>query len=830
MFHNYLITALRNFFRHKLYSFINIAGLTVGLTCTIFIILFVREQLSYDRWIPDTDNLYRVEATSLNPGQAPTRLSTIAFPVTQAMLEQIPEVKARTRLVRTGVSILIGDKVFPEKMDVVDPNFLQVIKLPLVSGMAATALMRPDSIILSQENARKYFGDAAALGKTLIMSAEYCDPSYDNCEIRRQTLTVTGILRDLPHNTQLAVNLLMPNISDMAPISDELRTNWSWFSGWGYVRLAPGTDPAAVIGKINAIFDRSFDPSKQMNVKLKGSQVLIPHLTPFLDDHLSTDKYDGGGGGSMTPPGSWATVYGFGAIGVLILLLACFNFTNLATARAIVRAREISLRKVVGATRWQLMVQFLGESMLMALIALILALALVEMLLPAFDRFLNMPIAFRYFQDWPLLLFILGIGLLTGLLGGIYPALVLSGFRPAMALRRSSANRQGVGLTRTTLVVMQFAVSIGLGIAALVIFAQISFARSIDLGFQPNGVLVLNTGNLPQKATHNLALALRASSAISDTAFAQSIPLDNDHNNWPVRLPGSAMSQTFVMLPASPTYMQLLGIRLLAGRFLSEQRASDMVNPSDMISGKLSVPANILINASGVHRLGLTPQQAVGKTLILWNGRVTVAGVVADVKADGPGSLPTGTVYVYWSRNAGSNLSVRIRNGRTHDAMTFIERTWRAFAPSVALQWHFLDDDYNKQFQTEERQGTIFGLFVGIAVVIAAMGLFGLAAFSTERRTREIGIRKTFGARTRDIVLMLLWQFSIPVLVANLIAWPVAYYYLHHWLEGYAYRISLSPFYFIAAGVTALVIAWATVIVHAAQVAKTNPIHALRYE
>jgi putative ABC transport system permease protein len=829
MFQNYLITALRNFTRHKLYSFINIAGLTVGLACAIFIILFVWDQLSYDRWIPDTGSLYRVEATISDPGQRPNRLAAIAFPVTQAMLEQIPEVKARTRLVRMGVSILVGDKIFPEKMDVVDSNFLQVIKLPLVSGAAGTALARPDSVVLSQARARKYFGDVPALGRTLLMSAEYCDASYD-CEIRRHTLTVTAILRDLPHNTQLTADLMMSNISDLAPITPELRTNWSYFSGWGYVRLAPGADPAAVTRKISAIFDRSFDPAKQMSIKLKGSQVLEPHLTTFLDDHLSTDKYDGGGGGSMTPPGSWTIVYGFGAIGVLILLVACFNFTNLATARAIVRAREISLRKVVGATRRQLMAQFLCESMLTAFIALILALALTEMLLPAFDRFLNMPIAFHYLQDWPLLLFVLGIGLLTGFLSGIYPALVLSGFRPAMALRMSGSNQQGTGLTRTTLVVLQFAVSIGLGIAALVIFAQISFARSIDLGFRRDGIVVLNANNLPQKAVQSLALALRASPAISNTAFAQSIPLDNNHNNWPVRLPGSPASQLFVMLPASPTYMQLFGIQLLAGRFLSEQRAGDMVNPGDLISGKQKSPANILINASAARRLGFTPQQAVGKTLILYTGMVNIAGVVADVKADGPGSLANGTIYPYWSRNSGSNLSVRIRDGRVREALSFIEQTWRAFAPSLALQWHFMDDDYNKQFLNDERQGTIFGLFVGVAIFIAAMGLFGLAAFSAERRTKEIGIRKTFGARTRDIIMLLVWQFSIPVLIANLIAWPVAYYYLHHWLEGYAYRISLSPLYFVGAGVAALVIAWITVIAHAAHVARANPIHALRYE
>jgi putative ABC transport system permease protein len=238
----------------------------------------------------------------------------------------------------------------------------------------------------------------------------------------------------------------------------------------------------------------------------------------------------------------------------------------------------------------------------------------------------------------------------------------------------------------------------------------------------------------------------------------------------------------------------------------------------------------VLINASAARRLGFTPEEAVGKTLLVQGGRANVAGVVADVKEDGPSHPVNATIYSYWTHSDGGNLSVRIRDGRAREALAFIEHTWGAFAPSVALQWHFLDDDYNKQFLSDERQGRIFGLFVGIAIFIASLGLFGLAAFSTERRTREIGLRKTFGARTRDIILLLLWQFSIPVLAANLIAWPVAYYYLHGWLEGYAYRISLNPLYFIGAGAVALIIAWATVIVHAAHVARANPVHALRYE
>ena len=519
----------------------------------------------------------------------------------------------------------------------------------------------------------------------------------------------------------------------------------------------------------------------------------------------------------MTPAGSWTTVYGFAAIGVLILLVACFNFMNLATARAMLRAREISLRKCVGAARDQLIVQFLGESVLIALLALILALAMVEILLPTFDTFLGRPIALHYLSDWPLVLAILAIAVLAGLLSGVYPALVLSGFRPATILRASSASGSGSGLLRTSLVVLQFAVSIGLGMAVVVVFAQISFARNIDPGFQKSGVVLIDAGNVSPTARDSFADALRRNPGISDVAISDTVPLAGRTIVDNVRPPGGVSSQTFRIVAISPDFAELYRVRLLTGRLLSKSRGADR--------REVDTPYNVLINATAAKRLGYTPRSAIGKSFIVRTTTVTVVGVLDDIQMDGPRSPVVGTIYLYEPKFS-PIVSVRVRQGGLAATLSFIDRTWRAFAPTVAMQRHFLTDDFDNQFMADERQGAIFTLFVGIAIFIACLGLFGLAAFSTERRTREIGLRKTFGASTRDIVLMLLWQFSIPVLIANLIAWPVAYYYLHSWLHGYAYRISLSPLYFLGAGAAALVIAWATVFVHARRVASANPIHA----
>jgi putative ABC transport system permease protein len=825
MFRNYLMTALRNLARHRLYSFINIAGLTVGLTCAIFIILFLRDQLSYDRWIPGTENLYRLENTLTLPGKPPKQHAGIPFPEAQAMLDNIPEVQARTRLTRRSTTILIGNKQFPELVDTVDPNFLQVVRLPLVAGDPASVFARPESVVLSQTIARKYFGDQAPIGKTIVMSGQQCDATKQNCQLQQQTLVVTGVLRDLPHNTQLQADVMIPNTSAASPVNQEMRENWFWLAGWGYVRLAPGADPDVAAKKFRTVVDRLADPAKVLNVKQRGSDLLRPHLTPFADAHLSTDQF-----GGMTPPGSWAIVTGFGAIGTLILLIACFNFTNLATARAMMRAREIGLRKVVGAQRRQLIVQFLGEALVTAMIALVFALALTEMLLPLFDRVLGLPIKIDYFRDWRLMLFIAGLGAAAGLLSGIYPALVLSGFRPAATLRATSSGLAGSGRLRTALVVLQFAVSIGLGIAAAVIFAQISFSRNIDLGFRKDAVVILNITSIPPGTADSLARALRTGPDIASVATSDDVPLGNGHNHVSAHAPGATSSEELVLVPASPDYMPLYGIRLLAGRLLSEQRAADGLPPAGVRGGQ---PFNVLINAAAARHMGYSPQAVIGKTMTLdglGKNTITIVGVVADIKQDGPKTATENTVYMYWRAFPVESLSVRIRGGHAQDALSFIDRTWHSFVPSIAIQRHFLDDDYDQQFQTDERQGTLFGVFVGIAIFIACLGLFGLAAFSTERRTREIGLRKTFGARADDIVWMLLWQFSIPVLIANVIAWPIAWYYLHDWLQGFAYRIPLNPFYFLGAGGIALVIAWATVFVHALRVARANPINALRYE
>ncbi|HKD46302.1 MAG TPA: ABC transporter permease [Rhizomicrobium sp.] len=815
MLYNYLITALRNAIRHKLYSFINIAGLAVGLLCAVFIVLFLRYELSYDRWIPDSAGLYRVEVTGHNPGQPPLHFAGTSFPLPHAMLQQLPEIKAATLLTPENMTVTVRDRQFPESVDVVDPNFLDVVKLPLVEGIAAAALHEPDSIVISESAARKYFGSADPMGRTVEVSGL---PWYGSDQLHRQSMVVKAVMRDIPKNSQLSGEILLPNNSKADLMPEPEKQSWGNINSFGYVALQHGATVAQVMPKINALMDRSVDPMKLVHVNLKGSQILETTLTPFWDVHLSTDRY-----GGMTPGGSWATVYGFAVIGILILLVACFNFTNLATARAMIRAKEISLRKVMGARRIQLILQFLAESAATALVSLVLALSFAEIFLPAFSNFLGAPIELRYFSDWRLILAVTGVAVLAGLISGAYPALVLSNFRPALVLRTNRSGLSGSGILRTTLVVLQFAVSIGLGIAALVVFEQVSYARNMDLGFNRNNIVIVNAGNLATGARESFARALRTDPEIQDAALSSATPFaEGLKNNAFVKIPGHAFNDSFRDVAMSPGFLKAYGIPVVTGRPLSDAYGSDHFV-------KDGVAYDVLINETAARRLGFTPFSVIGKSFILDDTRVTVVGVSRDFKIEGARVAPAATIY----RNVPTltrYVSVRLKPGRLGEGLSHLDRVWRGFAPSAAIERHFLDRDFDLQYQADQKQDSVFGLFVGIAIFIACLGLFGLAAFSTERRTKEIGIRKSFGAEAKDIVLMLLWQFSMPVLVANLIAWPVAYYYLSHWLEGYAYRIPLSPLYFLAAGAAALVIAWATVYAHAARVARANPVHALRYE
>jgi putative ABC transport system permease protein len=824
---NYLVIAWRNMARHKLYSFINISGLAIGLACVIFVLLFIRDELSYDKWIPGTQNLYRLEVSVYVPGRDPLAMAVVPFPMPAAMHDEIPEVTGMTRFNRSAMTLMVGDRQFLEHVTAVDPDFFRIIKLPLIMGDPGRVFRDPQSLVLSESAARKYFGTTDVIGKIITTTAN-CEAADTACSDRMVSLKVTGVMRDIPYNSQLDGDVFLPNTSIVDRNSKQAKLSWHTENGYGYVTLALGADPQRVIAKMAPILDRAITGELTASGRhLRGSQAYTVHLTPFADVHLTSERWRF----SFKPPGSWTTVYGVGVIGFLILFVACFNFMNLATARGLLRAREIALRKTHGANRGQLVVQFLGEAVLMALLSLVLALALVEVMEPAFGRFLQHSVALNYASDCSLLLIIVGITFAAGLVSGSYPALVLSGFRPAMVLHANNNGPGSSGWLRNTLVVLQFAVSIGLGIAAAVVFTQISFVRNIDLGFRRDNVLVVRGGGLLTiEGRDGFIQKLRANPDVLDIAMINILPFDTSQITSSVQLAGHSeyieLNERVIGINA----VRLLSMKLVAGRLLSDKRAQDEVREGNADGAPANEGHNVLIDEAAASRLGLTPQQAIGKTIIYEKkSHLHIVGVLADAKFGGAREPAKASLYFYDPKFAAAAM-IRIRSDAIPQTLSFIDRAWHSFAPTKAMQRYFLDDDFGKLYQADERQGQMFGLFVGIAIFIACLGLFGLAAFTVGRRTREIGIRKIFGARVRDVVLLLLWQFSIPVLIANAVAWPVAWYYLQGWLQGFAYRITLNPIYFLGAGAVALAVAWATVFFHTLRVARANPIRALRYE
>ncbi len=826
MIKNYLLIALRNIVRHKLYSFINIIGLAVGLACVILIILFLRDELSYDKWVPDAENLYRIEMTFQVPDRPPLAMAMMPFPMPQAMRDEIPSVTGMTRVWQNGMTLTDGNRQFLENVDSVDPGFFKLIHLPLVAGDADTVFRQPQSLVLSKSAARKYFGDVNPLGHVLLTARAGCPDTDLDCQKQTVALRVTGVMRDLPHNTHLAGDVFIPNTSIADNTTQATKQSWITQAGWGYVRLAPGTDPNAVIAQMGPMLDRAVTPElKKLGIAARGSQAYRIRLTPFTQVHLDSSNLQF----NMTPPGSWATVYGVAVIGLMILLIACFNFTNLSTARAMLRAHEIGLRKTVGARKSQLVVQFLGEAVLMALLALVLALALAEVALPVLDTFLQRPIAFHYTTDRTLLFLMVAISIGAGLISGIYPALVLSGFSPASALRAKNAGHGGSGFMRNLLVVLQFAVSVGLGIAALVVFSQINYARDIELGFRYNDVLFVGASNLSSEQRQAMAQALRDTPGVIDVSASSKMPFQTGQALLQAQIPGQSDTFSLNRIAITPDYPKVFGMKLIAGRLLSETRSDDRIHNVAPGSDPLNEGRNIIINAAAARLMAFRPEQAVGRVILFNHSHVRIVGVLADAKVRGAREPVKPTAYAYVP-DYPMDFAIHLRPDNVPSTLAFIDHTWHAFSPTVAIQRIFLRDVFEQFYRPDERQGKVFAIFVAIAIFIACLGLFGLAAFTAGRRTREIGIRKVFGARTRDLVFLLLLQFSIPVLIANAVAWPVAWYYLHGWLQTFAYHISLSPLYFLGAGAVAMLIAWVTVYTHARKVAGANPIYALRYE
>lgn len=802
MFQNYIKVALRNLLRYKGYSFINIAGLVIGLATAILILLYIQDELSFDKFHPDYERIYRVTSEEIKDD----KFSHFAYafgPVAPRLLNDFPDIDQAVRVFPYSVSVQQDlQKQFQENQFVfADSTFFEVFGFRLKSGNPRTALQSPYAIVITEKIARKYFGNQDPIGQTLTVENSY-------------HFQVTAVLENIPSNSHLQFDFL----ASMGSVRDILSwalTGWHYPPMYTYLKLPPHYDSAALQAQFPDFLARnmgSWAPERRRMF-----------LQPMADIRLHSQLE-----GEMVVTGSAKFVYIFATVAFFILLIACINFMNLATARSVQRAREVGLRKVFGARRHQLVNQFFGESIFYAFFSLLLALLLVEALLPYVNQLLDKQLAVDYLNNWPLIAALIILTGLVGLLSGSYPALLLSRFRPAAVLKggklSGAGNTAGIRF-RSLLVVVQFAISIALIINANIIRDQLYFLKNKSLGFSKEQIVVVPVRDeVIQKnwtAIKNKLLTNPDIVAVTATSTIPGIDRDID---FPVKLEGMSDYADWNMpvMLVDHDFNKTFDIDILQGRDFSEEFATDQSSA-------------IILNESARKRLGW--DAPLGKKLEIHsvasgNDKAgQVIGIVKDFhfrslhnKID-PLLLTISPRHYYYD-----NIAIKIDSRNMAGVLAFLGQTWQEIVPNRPLEYEFLDAIFAQLYQREEKLGKIFDYFAGLAIFIGCLGLFGLTAFTTERRTREIGIRKALGASVSNIVVMLSRELILLILIAFVIAAPVAYFAMSAWLQDFSYKIDIGLLTFIISGGVALVIALLTVSYQAIKAALTSPSEALRYE
>lgn len=811
MLRNYLVAALRNMERNWLYTLIGVGGLAVAFTAALLIAIFVGDEFSYDKWIPGAKDVYRV-STNGKLQNGPAQVSDTTPPDVAGWLKlDFPQMKAVARL-WPDQSLVTRDKIeSSEPLQWADPDIFAVFPVPSIAGDLKTALVRPDSVVLTQTLARKYFGTDAPLGRTMLVD-------------KRFPVRVTAVIRDLPSNTHLHLTMI---VSGKAPFSQLARVDSLSSTGrhkpWSvhtYFRLAPGRSALPIVGRMPA-FVKAHMPDY---VGENGLGLTMP-VIPISAIHFSPRAIS-----AMASRGDLAATLSVAAVGMLMVLMAAINFVNLMTARAGRRAVEVGVRKMAGATRPDLIVQFIGEALIYAALAAVIALLFSEALMPGFNAFLVRRMAFPYPLALPVLL---GLVVLIGVLAGAYPALVLSSFRPAVVLKGGVVQGSGGAVLRQGLVACQFAVLVGLIVSTAVIWRQTVFATRDSLRFDSDQMLLIPAPCVPNAFEAEVA----ALPGVKGAACSMMAPLYNTFSVG-ARLPNGRDAAIFSN-SIGFDFLELYGFKPLAGRFFSREYGSDAMSAADDRPDRVEA---VVINETGMRDLGFAkPVDAVGKTfswahvksgmdgLFFTVHPARIIGVVEDFPMGSIRSRIEPTAY-YVEPDQQSYINVKLKGDDIPETIKALGGLWRKSGHPGRFNSFFLNQVVQARYRDVTQQGQLFGTFAAIAILIACLGLLGLAAFATERRTKEIGIRKVMGASTADIVRLLLWQFSRPVLLANLIAWPVAWWAMNRWLSGFAYHIDLSIWLFLAASGAALLIACATVLTHTLIVARAAPVTALRYE
>ncbi|MGE3476712.1 MAG: FtsX-like permease family protein [Rhodospirillaceae bacterium] len=809
MLRNYLAAALRNMVRNRLYAAINILGLAAGFAAVLIIGLFIRDELTFERWMPGAESTFTITSeirfTNGNPtvfaDMSPSRLMETLTPA-------VPGIESAARLYNAPrareplAGIRRGDVEADERLYWADPSILSTLPLPMIAGDAA-ALERPDGVVIARRMARKYFGRDDPIGETLEMD-------------RQQTLTVTAVIEDLPSNTHLNFDLLgsaLAPFSDFAPFAKRPGDVFTYF------RLKPGVDARVLRDALPAAF-ASIGTSDRLRFQEEHGVFQSYAVTGISELHLSP--------GSATwiqkPRGNPQTPRSLGLVALCLILLACINFASLTTARAAQRAVEVGVRKTSGAARSDLALQFIGESLLTTVIAMIAAVGAVALMAPHLNAFLGRDsMSFSIVTDAPLATSIVSMTFLVGLLAGLYPALVLPAFKAASVLKGSATGGAGASRLRQSVVVIQFAVLIALILTSAIVYRQTQFAFDEGMRLDTAQVLVART---------NCSTAFKDEVAkipgVAAAACSSNMALNYEWGQYDTkRADGTVVPIDSAIVDIG--FLELYGVQPVVGRFFQRDNAMDT---SD-------APRTLVVNETAVRSLGYASNDAALGQFVEWigpygnngfqQGPYQIVGVTPDVWLDAVHE--TVRPVAYGTLKTGYQLlSIKLKGQDIPETLTAIERAWAAAGEPKPLTRFFLDQRVQELYVDITRQSQFFTALAATAIVIAMLGLFALSAFTAEQRTKEIGIRKSMGADRRDILGLLLWQFAKPVLWANLIAWPAAYLLMKRWLEGFAYHVELAPWMFLAASGLALTIALATVIGHALLVARARPVAALRYE
>jgi len=795
MLRNYFTVAMRNLWRNKSFSFINITGLSVGLACCMLIFLYAKDEVSFDRFHQNKDNIYRITSSSTSSDGHVGKNGNTGLVQGPNFKQLIPEVQDFIRIQSDGYAVKLGNQVFDQDAHLVDDNFFTFFSFLLLKGDPKTVLKDIHSIVLTEEVAKKYFGKADPMGKVLELK------TGDNFE----PFTVTGIAKKAPQNSSLKFSMLLPMKYREAKNPDD-----QWLNSFlnTFILVRPGTSVAVLEAKFDKVYhDLAADQIKEVAEKYGFKDKVKYGVQPLLAMHLSTDYPASNGLSDDSNP-----VYSYilSGIAVLILLIACINFINLTVARSLKRAKEIGIRKVIGSYRRQLILQFLGESLILSLLAFVLSIFLANVLLPFFNEVSNKSLSFSYLLDTKLILGYIGLFLLTGLLAGFYPAIVLSKFNPVDTLY-GRTRLPGKNYLSKILVVFQFALATFLIIATFIIHSQFNYLTNFDLGYNDKGVARLGTGGMKRDKYNFFKTELLKSPHI------QSVTVDQGGSWGTVAHINGDKEAHFDIRIIDENYLPLFEIPIVKGRNFQAN------NQSDTAEGAL-------VNESFVSYAGW--KNPVGETIDFFydNKKYHVIGVYRDYHFSSLNEKTKPQIFLCNPRYQYNDVFVKIKPGQSAEALHFIADKFKESFPLQPYQYNFKDAENLQQYESERKWKQIIDFGAILTIFISCIGLFGLATLSAEKRTKEIGIRKVLGASVSVIVRKLSGDFLKLVLISTIIAIPAAWWAMNKWLDNYPYRITLSGWVFAIAGILVFVVALITMSFQVIKAAIANPVKSLRSE